>query len=95
LIARHFPNNSGLNAVAVPNCLGAGVRATICATLRCSLTSPSRKWRKRGSAKVKSSFELWQKPFRVILNYVAFGMTPEEAFKAPRFSTTYFISSFG
>jgi gamma-glutamyltranspeptidase / glutathione hydrolase len=26
---------------------------------------------------------------------VEFGMSPEEAFKAPRFSTTHFISSFG
>ena len=30
----------------------------------------------------------------MILNYVDFGMSPEEAFKAPRFSTTHFISSF-
>jgi gamma-glutamyltranspeptidase / glutathione hydrolase len=27
--------------------------------------------------------------------FVEFGMSPEEAFKAPRFSTTHFISSFG
>jgi len=26
---------------------------------------------------------------------VEFGMSPEEAFKTPRFSTTHFISSFG
>ena len=36
-----------------------------------------------------------QAPIQVILNYVEFGMSPEEAFKAPRFSTTHFISSFG
>jgi len=36
-----------------------------------------------------------QAAIQVILNYVEFGMTPEEAFKAPRFSTTHFISSFG
>ena len=36
-----------------------------------------------------------QAAIQVILNYVAFGMSPEEAFKAPRFSTTHFISSFG
>jgi gamma-glutamyltranspeptidase / glutathione hydrolase len=36
-----------------------------------------------------------QAAIQVILNYVDFGMTPEEAFKAPRFSTTHFISSFG
>src|SRR6476620_6527740 len=35
-----------------------------------------------------------QAAIQVILNYVEFGMTPEEAFKAPRFSTTHFISSF-
>src|ERR1043165_1663013 len=35
-----------------------------------------------------------QAAIQVILNYVEFGMGPEEAFKAPRFSTTHFISSF-
>ena len=36
-----------------------------------------------------------QAAIQVILNYVQFGMSPEEAFEAPRFSTTHFISSFG
>jgi gamma-glutamyltranspeptidase/glutathione hydrolase len=36
-----------------------------------------------------------QAAIQVILNYVDFGMTPEEAFKARRFSTEHFISSFG
>jgi gamma-glutamyltranspeptidase/glutathione hydrolase len=36
-----------------------------------------------------------QAAIQVILNYVDFGMSPEQAFKAPRFSTTHFISSFG
>jgi gamma-glutamyltranspeptidase / glutathione hydrolase len=36
-----------------------------------------------------------QAAIQVILNYVEFGMSPEEAFTAPRFSTTHFISSFG
>jgi gamma-glutamyltranspeptidase/glutathione hydrolase len=36
-----------------------------------------------------------QAAIQVILNYVEFGMTPEDAFKAPRFSTDHFISSFG
>ena len=36
-----------------------------------------------------------QAAIQVILNYVEFGMSPEEAFDAPRFSTTHFISSFG
>jgi gamma-glutamyltranspeptidase/glutathione hydrolase len=36
-----------------------------------------------------------QAALQVILNYVDFGMTPEAAFKAPRFSTEHFISSFG
>src|SRR5579871_1819937 len=36
-----------------------------------------------------------QAAMQVILNYVDFGMSPEEAFKAPRFSTEHFISSFG
>jgi gamma-glutamyltranspeptidase / glutathione hydrolase len=35
-----------------------------------------------------------QAAIQVILNYVEFGMSPEEAFLAPRFSTTHFISSF-
>jgi len=36
-----------------------------------------------------------QAAIQVILNTVDFGMSPEEAFKAPRFSTAHFISSFG
>ena len=36
-----------------------------------------------------------QAAIQVILNYVEFGMNPEEAFKAPRFSTEHFIGSFG
>ena len=36
-----------------------------------------------------------QAAIQVLLNYVEFGMSPEEAFEAPRFSTTHFISSFG
>jgi len=36
-----------------------------------------------------------QAAIQVILDYMEFGMSPEEAFKAPRFSTTHFISSFG
>lgn len=36
-----------------------------------------------------------QAALQIILNHVDFGMTAEEAFRAPRFSTTHFISSFG
>jgi len=36
-----------------------------------------------------------QAAIQVILNYIEFEMSPEEAFKAPRFSTSHFISSFG
>jgi gamma-glutamyltranspeptidase/glutathione hydrolase len=36
-----------------------------------------------------------QAAIQVVLSYVDFGMNPEEAFKAPRFSTEHFISSFG
>jgi gamma-glutamyltranspeptidase / glutathione hydrolase len=36
-----------------------------------------------------------QAAIQVIVNYVDFGMNPEEAFSAPRFSTEHFISSFG
>jgi gamma-glutamyltranspeptidase/glutathione hydrolase len=36
-----------------------------------------------------------QAAIQVILNYVEFGMSPEEAFRAPRFSTSHFIGSFG
>jgi gamma-glutamyltranspeptidase/glutathione hydrolase len=35
-----------------------------------------------------------QAAIQVILNCAEFDMSPEEAFKAPRFSTTHFISSF-
>ena len=35
-----------------------------------------------------------QAAIQVVLNYVEFGMSPEQAFSAPRFSTTHFISSF-
>jgi gamma-glutamyltranspeptidase/glutathione hydrolase len=35
-----------------------------------------------------------QAAIQIILNYVDFRMNPEEAFKAPRFSTEHFISSF-
>jgi gamma-glutamyltranspeptidase/glutathione hydrolase len=35
-----------------------------------------------------------QAAIQVILNYVDFGMSPVEAFRAPRFSTEHFISSF-
>ena len=34
-----------------------------------------------------------QAAIQVILNYVDFGMSPEDAFKAPRFATDHFISS--
>jgi len=36
-----------------------------------------------------------QAAIQVILNYVDFGMSPVEAFKAPRFSTEHFVGSFG
>lgn len=36
-----------------------------------------------------------QAAIQVILNYVDFRMSPEEAFEAPRFATEHFISSFG
>jgi gamma-glutamyltranspeptidase/glutathione hydrolase len=36
-----------------------------------------------------------QAAIQVILNYVEFGMSAEESFRASRFSTTHFISSFG
>jgi len=36
-----------------------------------------------------------QAAIQVILNYVDFGMSAEEAFEAPRFSTEHFIGSFG
>ena len=36
-----------------------------------------------------------QAAIQVILNYVEFGMSPEDAFNAPRFSTEHFIGSFG
>ncbi|HXH48442.1 MAG TPA: gamma-glutamyltransferase, partial [Terriglobia bacterium] len=36
-----------------------------------------------------------QAAIQVILAYVDFGMTPEQAFNAPRFSTSHFVGSFG
>jgi gamma-glutamyltranspeptidase/glutathione hydrolase len=36
-----------------------------------------------------------QAAIQVILNYVEFSMSPEEAFKAPRFYTMHFVGSFG
>src|SRR4051812_27407973 len=36
-----------------------------------------------------------QAAIQVILNYVEFGMSPVDGFRAPRFSTEHFISSFG
>ena len=36
-----------------------------------------------------------QAALQVILNYVDFGMNPEEAYDAPRFSTEHFVGSFG
>ena len=35
-----------------------------------------------------------QAAIQVVLNYVEFGMSPEQAFSAPPISTTHFISSF-
>jgi gamma-glutamyltranspeptidase/glutathione hydrolase len=36
-----------------------------------------------------------QAALQVILAYIDFGMTPEQAFSAPRFSTSHFVGSFG
>ena len=36
-----------------------------------------------------------QAAVQLILEYVDFGMTADEAFHAPRFSTNHFVSSFG
>jgi gamma-glutamyltranspeptidase / glutathione hydrolase len=36
-----------------------------------------------------------QAAIQVMLDYIEFDMSPEEAFDAPRFSTSHFISSFG
>lgn len=36
-----------------------------------------------------------QAAIQLILEYVDFGITGEAAFKAPRFSTNHFVSSFG
>src|SRR5215468_8517486 len=37
----------------------------------------------------------WQAAIQLILEMVDFGMAPEEAFTAPRFSTAHHTSSFG
>ncbi|HEY2821222.1 MAG TPA: gamma-glutamyltransferase [Candidatus Acidoferrum sp.] len=88
----HGSRLSSLNTFAgTPNVIQAGKRPRI--TL-----SPTLLFRDRHpvmAISVAGGDQQDQAAIQVILNYVEFGMSPEEAFKAPRFSTTHFISSFG
>ncbi|MGC2183888.1 MAG: gamma-glutamyltransferase, partial [Terriglobales bacterium] len=88
----HGSRLSSLNTFAgTPNVIQPGKRPRI--TL-----SPTLLFRDRQpvmAISVAGGDQQDQAAIQVILNYVEFGMSPEEAFKAPRFSTTHFISSFG
>jgi gamma-glutamyltranspeptidase/glutathione hydrolase len=88
----HGSRLSSLNTFAgTPNVIEAGKRPRI--TL-----SPTLLFRDNQpvmAISVAGGDQQDQAAIQVILNYVVFGMGPEEAFKAPRFSTEHFISSFG
>jgi gamma-glutamyltranspeptidase / glutathione hydrolase len=92
----HGSRLSSLNTFAgTPNVIEAGKRPRI--TL-----SPTLLFRDNGNddqpvmaISVAGGDQQDQAAIQVILDYVDFGMNPEEAFKAPRFSTEHFISSFG
>jgi gamma-glutamyltranspeptidase/glutathione hydrolase len=87
----HGSRLSSLNTFAgTPNVIEAGKRPRI--TL-----SPTLLFRDNHpvmAISVAGGDQQDQAAIQVILNYVEFGMSPEKAFKAPRFSTTHFISSF-
>jgi gamma-glutamyltranspeptidase/glutathione hydrolase len=87
----HGSRLSSLNTFAgTPNVIEAGKRPRI--TL-----SPTLLFRDNHSVmaiSVAGGDQQDQAAIQIILNYVEFGMSPEEAFSAPRFSTTHFISSF-
>ncbi len=87
----HGSRLSSLNTFAgTPNVIQAGKRPRI--TL-----SPTLLFRDNHpvmAISVAGGDQQDQAAIQVILNYVEFGMSPEEAFSAPRFSTTHFISSF-
>jgi gamma-glutamyltranspeptidase/glutathione hydrolase len=87
----HGSRLSSLNTFAgTPNVIQAGKRPRI--TL-----SPTLLFRDNHpvmAISVAGGDQQDQAAIQVILDYVEFGMSPEEAFSAPRFSTTHFISSF-
>src|SRR5579863_2455056 len=88
----HGSRLSSLNTFAgTPDVIEAGKRPriTLSPTLLFHNTDPVM------AISVAGGDQQDQAAIQVILNYVEFGMSPEEAFKAPRFSTEHFISSFG
>src|SRR5215475_2505314 len=88
----HGARLSSLNTYAgTPNVIEAGKRPriTLSPTLLFHENDPVM------AISVAGGDQQDQAAIQVILNYVEFGMSPEEAWKAPRFSTTHFISSFG
>jgi gamma-glutamyltranspeptidase/glutathione hydrolase len=88
----HGSRLSSLNTFAgTPNVIQAGKRPRI--TLSPTLLFHDN--RPVMAISVAGGDQQDQAAIQVILNYVEFGMSFEEAFKAPRFSTTHFISSFG
>jgi gamma-glutamyltranspeptidase/glutathione hydrolase len=88
----HGSRLSSLNTFAgTPNVIEAGKRPRI----RFSPTLLFRDDQPVMAISVAGADMQDQAAIQVILNYVEFGMSPEEAFKAARFSTDHFISSFG
>ena len=88
----HGSRLSSLNTFAgTPNVIQAGKRPriTLSPTLLFHENDPVM------AISVAGGDQQDQAAIQVLLNYVEFGMSPEEAWKAPRFSTMHFISSFG
>jgi gamma-glutamyltranspeptidase/glutathione hydrolase len=90
----HGSRLSSLNTFAgTPNVIQPGKRPRI--TLSPTLLFSNNDNQPVMAISVAGGDQQDQAAIQVILNYVEFGMSAEEAFKAPRFSTTHFISSFG
>jgi gamma-glutamyltranspeptidase/glutathione hydrolase len=87
----HGSRLSSLNTFAgTPNVIQAGKRPriTLSPTLLLRENHPVM------AISVAGGDQQDQAAIQIILNYIEFGMSPVEAFNAPRFSTTHFISSF-
>jgi gamma-glutamyltranspeptidase / glutathione hydrolase len=92
----HGSRLSSLNTFAgTPNVIQAGKRPRITLSPTLLFRNTDNDSKPMMAISVAGGDQQDQAALQVILNYVEFGMSPEEAFKAPRFSTTHFISSFG